>query len=317
MPLTNTQLRWYDSNVLRLPKEKRTEYHEQVDRLIKELRKYVENRAELTVTKVIKAGSFAKYTILRKTNDDPVDVDVVFYISGKDVDHETFAELSETIYQLLIKIYPTKKVEDFEIQRRAATVTFVGTGLAVDIVPVLQDAERPEYGWQFDIHDGSKSKTCAPCSIQFIANRKNADTHFRTLVRLAKRWKNHMKPAGLKSFHIELIMAHLLEKNGTGASIEQRFREFLLYIAKSGLKERIDFVENRSSTAVTFSDPVVIVDPVNNSNNVASRIEEAERVEIVKISKESWETAVLASEDDDLDLWREIFGPRFKVEDNE
>ena len=317
MPLTNTQLRWYDSNVLRLPKEKRTEYHEQVDRLIKELRKYVENRAELTVTKVIKAGSFAKYTILRKTNDDPVDVDVVFYISGKDVDHETFAELSETIYQLLINIYPTKKVEDFEIQRRAATVTFVGTGLAVDIVPVLQDAERPEYGWQFDIHDGSKSKTCAPCSIQFIANRKNADTHFRTLIRLAKRWKNHMKPAGLKSFHIELIMAHLLEKNGTGASIEQRFREFLLYIAKSGLKERIDFVENRSSTAVTFSDPVVIVDPVNNSNNVASRIEEAERVEIVKISKESWETAFLASEDDDLDLWREIFGPRFKVEDNE
>ena len=317
MPLTNTQLRWYDSNVLRLPQEKRAEYHEQVDRLIKELRKYVENRAELTVTKVIKAGSFAKYTILRKTNDDPVDVDVVFYISGKDVDHETFAELSETIYQLLIKIYPTKKVEDFEIQRRAATVTFVGTGLAVDIVPVLQDAERPEYGWQFDIHDGSKSKTCAPCSIQFIANRKNADTHFRTLIRLAKRWKNHMKPAGLKSFHIELIMAHLLEKNGTGASIEQRFREFLLYIAKSGLKERIDFDENRSSTAVTFSDPVVIVDPVNNSNNVASRIEEAERAEIVKISKESWETAVLASEDDDLDLWREIFGPRFKVEDSE
>lgn len=317
MPLTNTELLWYDSNVLRLPKDKRTEYHEQVDRLIKELRKHVENRAELTVTKVVKAGSFAKYTILRKTNDDPVDVDVVFYIAGKDVNHETFADLSETIYELLIKIYPTKKVEDFEIQRRAATVTFVGTGLAVDIVPVLQDARCPDYGWQFDIQDGSKSETCAPCSIQFIANRKNTDTHFRTLIRLAKRWKNHMKPAGLKSFHIELIMAHLLEKNGTGASIEQRFREFLLYIAKSGLKERIDFVENRSSPAVKFSAPVVIVDPVNNSNNVTSRIEESERAEIVKMAKESWETAVLASEDDDLELWKEIFGPRFRVEGNE
>lgn len=317
MSLTNTQLLWYDSNVLRLPKEKRTEYHEQVDRLIKELRKHVENRAELTVTKVVKAGSFAKYTILRKTNDDAVDVDVVFYITGKDVNQETFAELSETIYQLLIKIYPTKKVDDFEIQRRAATVTFVGTGLSVDIVPVLQDAKRPDYGWQFDIQDGSKSETCAPCSIQFVAKRKNTDTQFRTLIRLAKRWKNHMKPAGLKSFHIELVMAHLLEKNGTGASIEQRFREFLLYIAKSGLKERIDFIENRSSQAVKFSDPVVIVDPVNNSNNVASRIEEAERAEIVKIAQESWETAVLASEDDDLDLWKEIFGQRFKVEDNE
>lgn len=317
MPLTNTELLWYDSNVLRLPAEKRTEYHEQVDRLIKELRKHVENRAELTVTKVVKAGSFAKYTILRKTNDDPVDVDVVFYITGKDVDHKTFAELSETIYQLLIKIYPTKKVEDFEIQRRAATVTFVGTGLAVDIVPVLQDAKRPDYGWQFDIQDGSKSETCAPCSIQFVANRKNADKHFRTLVRLAKRWKNHMKPAGLKSFHIELIMARVLEMNGTGASIEQRFRDFLLYIAKSGLKERIDFVENRIGPKVAFSDPVVIVDPVNNSNNVASRIEEEERLEIVRMANDSWETAHLASADDDLELWKEIFGQRFKVKDDE
>lgn len=315
MPLTNTELLWYDSNVLRLTQQKRTEYHGQVDRLIKELRKHVGNQPELTVTKVVKAGSFAKYTILRKTNDDPVDVDVVFYIAGDDLDHETFSELSDTIYQLLIKIYPTKKVEDFEIQRRAATVTFVGTGLAVDIVPVLQDGNRPDYGWQFDIQDGTKSETCAPCSLQFVANRKNADKHFRTLVRLGKRWKNHMKPGGLKSFHVELIMAHLLEVNGSGGSIEQRFRDFLLYIAKSKLKKRIDFVENRLGPQVSFTDAVVIVDPVNNRNNVASRIDEEERLEIVTMANDAWETAHLASVDDDMDLWKEIFGQRFKVEE--
>ncbi len=317
MPLTNTQMLWYDSNVLRLPQQKRTEYHGQVDRLIVELRKHVENRDELTVTKVVKAGSFAKYTILRKTNDDRVDVDVVFYISGKDVNHATFAELSETIYQLLIKIYPTKKVEDFEIQRRAATVTFVGSGLAVDIVPVLQDAKRPNYGWQFDISDGSRNETCAPCQIQFVADRKKADKHFRTLVRLGKRWRNHMKPAGLKSFHIELLMAHLLEVNGTAGSIEKRFRDFLMYIAQSGLKNHIDFAENRSSAAVSFNDPVVIIDPVNNSNNVASRVTEEERIEIVSTANQSWEGAVFASEEGDVELWKDIFGPRFKVEEEE
>ena len=57
MPLTNTQLLWYDSNVLRLTQKKRNEYHEQVDRLIKELRKHVENREELKVTKVVGADS--------------------------------------------------------------------------------------------------------------------------------------------------------------------------------------------------------------------------------------------------------------------
>lgn len=317
MPLTNVQLLWYDSNVLRLPQKKRTEYHEQVDRLIKELRKQVENREELKVSKVVKAGSFAKYTILRKTNDDAVDVDVVFYITGKDASHETFKQLSDTIYELLIKIYPTKKVEDFEIQRRAATVTFIGSGLSVDIVPLIQDPARPDHGWQFDIQDGSKSETCAPCSIKFVADRKNTDTHFRTLVRMGKRWKNHHKPAGLKSFHIELIMAHLLEKNGSGGSIEKRFRDFLLYIAQSGLKDRIDFVENRSNSTVQFTDPVVIVDPVNNRNNAASRITENERIEIMQAATQSWEDAVFASEDDDVELWKEVFGPRFKVEDDE
>lgn len=33
---------------------------------------------EIKITKVVKAGSFAKFTILRKTHEDPVDVDVVF-----------------------------------------------------------------------------------------------------------------------------------------------------------------------------------------------------------------------------------------------
>lgn len=316
MPLTNTQLLWYDSNVLRLPQDKRTEYHAQVDNLIVELRDHLRNREELIVTKVVKAGSFAKYTILRKTNDDPVDVDVVFYISGKDVDKSTIGDLNKTIHDLLIKIYPNKRVKEFEIQRRAATVTFVGSGLAVDVVPLLQDVKRPDYGWQFDITDGSRNQTCAPCQIKFVFERKKTDPHFRTLVRMGKRWRNHMKPAGLKSFHIELLMAHLLEANGGGGSIEKRFRDFLLYIAASKLQKRIDFAENRSSPAVSFSSPVVMIDPVNNSNNVTSRITDDERVEIVRTALESWETAALASEDDDVELWKDIFGPRFKVEED-
>lgn len=39
MPLTSTELSFYDSNVLRLPGDKRKEYHQQVDRLVDELKK--------------------------------------------------------------------------------------------------------------------------------------------------------------------------------------------------------------------------------------------------------------------------------------
>lgn len=314
MPLNNTEIRYYDSNVLRLPADKRKKYHEQVDRLVTELSKHLKDQSEIKITKVVKAGSFAKYTILRKTSEDPVDVDVVFYISGRSVDKETLASLSQLIYDALIKLYPNKAVDDFEIQRKAATVTFVGSGLSVDIVPVIEDPARPGYGWQFDIHDNIKVQTCAACQIKFVRDRKDVDGDFRILVRLAKRWRNRIELKPLKSFAIELIMAYLLAKNGKDGSIEKRFRDFLLYIAQSGLKEAITFPEN-GKVSPAFTDPVVILDPVCNTNNVTSRISEDERLEIVAAATEAWETANFASTEDDIEIWKELFGPRFKVKE--
>ncbi len=314
MGLNNTQLCYYDSNVLRLPADKRKEYHAQVDRLIAELSRSIRGQTEIKITRVVKAGSFAKFTILRKTTVDPVDVDVVFYISGRSVDHETLKTLTDTIYNLLIKVYPNKGVEDFEIQRKAATVTFVGTGLSVDIVPVIEDEHRAGYGWQFDIRDGSRVETCAPCQIQFIRDRKNSDKDFRTLVRLGKKWRNHAELQALKSFTIELLLAHLLDQEGANGSIEARFRRFLLYIAQSGLKDKISFRENGLPLG-TFTDPVVILDPVCSQNNVASRISESERLQIVEAAREAWEAANFASAENDLEIWKEIFGPRFTVGD--
>lgn len=312
--LTNTQLQYYDSNVLRLPKEKRTEYHAQVDRLIKALSARVKDKTSLKITKVVKAGSFAKFTILRKTTEDPIDVDVVFYIADKSVENETLESLGDSLFSLLTELYPTKSVEDFEIQKRAATVTFVGTGLSVDIVPVIEmEGDPPGYGWQFAA-DGSKTRTCAPCAIDFVRARKNKDAHYRTLVRLVKKWRNYREIKPLKSFVIELILAHLLDAKGSDGKIEQKLRDFFLYLAQSGLKETITFPENGGQVG-TFNDPVVIVDPVNSDNNTAARITEAERTDIVSEASLAWETSSFASVEGDPSVWKEIFGPRFKTED--
>lgn len=314
MPLTNQQLKAYDANVLRLPQDKRTEYHGQVDRLVKNLTEHLKATSKIKVVRVVKAGSFAKFTILRKTSDDPIDADVVFYLSGENLDRETLQDLNDKILEALTNAYPTKQVEDFEIQRRAATVTFVGSGLSVDIVPVVADPAHPGYGWQFDLEDGSRLRTCAPCAIKFVRDRKEIDPDFRTLVRLAKRWRNHAELKHLKSFVIELIMAHVLALYGRSGSLESRFRQFLLYVAQSGLKDRIAFPENVGDIPA-FADPVVIIDPVCNTNNVASRLSEVERLEIVAAAQQAWEAAHFASVEGDHDLWKEIFGRRFKVEE--
>jgi len=312
--LTNTQLQFYDSNVLRLPKDKRTEYHAQVDRLIKALSESVRNKTSLKITEVVKAGSFAKFTILRKTTEDPIDVDVVFYISGKSAEDETLESLSDSLFTLLTELYPSKSVKDFEIQKRATTVNFVGTGLSVDTVPVIEmEGDPPGYGWQFAT-DGSKTKTCSPCAIDFTRARKDEDAHYRTLVRLVKKWRNYREIKPLKSFVIELILAHLLDTKGSDGKIEQKLRDFFLYVAQSGLKETITFPENGGQVG-SFNDPVVIVDPVNGDNNTAARITEAERTDIVAEARRAWETSSFASVEGDPSVLKEIFGPRFKTED--
>ena len=314
MPLTNTQLLYYDSNVLRLPLDKRKQYHKQVDFLIERLTEDLRDEIEVRITKTVKAGSFAKFTILRKTSEDPIDVDVVFYIVGRSVDQETLESLNDSIHELLISIYPNKDVGDFEIQRKATTVSFVGTGLSVDVVPVIQDEDRPDYGWQFNPQDNSTVQTCAPCQIQFVRDRKDKDEHFRTLVRLAKRWRTQAELKPLKSFAIELILAHLLDQKGSAGSIEQRFRHFLLYMAQSELKDVIQFPENTGPLG-SFDDPVVILDPVQSDNNVAARVTESERQQIVNAAAAAWETAHFASVENDNAVWKELFGPHFKIED--
>ena len=315
MPLSNSELEYFDHNVLRLSREKRSEYHAQVDNLVSELKKRITDKSRLKVTKVVKAGSFAKYTILRKVDGYPTDVDVVFYITGVEQNSKSYEDLCNGIYDLLIDIYPTKEVGDFEIQRRAAKVTFVKSGLEVDVVPVLQHSSHADYGWQYDIQSGARNLTCAPCHIQFVKARKEKDKHFRTLVRLAKRWKHFHDIPGLKSFHIELIFGYIVDTDGPAESIEKRFREFLAYIARTKLGERIDFPENANKPMTQFSDPVVIIDPVSPENNVASRITKDQQVLIAKAAELSLETATFASVENDSEMWKEIFGPRFKTKD--
>ena len=98
----------------------------------------------------------------------------------------------------------------------------------------------------------------------------------------------------LKSFVIELIMAYVLDTRGKAGSIEEGFRRFLHYIAQSELKETIKFKEYADQIK-PFDEPVVIIDPVYGQNNVASRISEEERKEIVQTAKEAWKPSVFTA----------------------
>lgn len=314
MSLNNTQIRYYDYNVLRLPLDKRTEYNAQVDRLIANVRQQLHKHTEFRITRVKKAGSFAKHTILRKlASDDHLDCDVAFYLRDHDASNEDLASLNNSIRGFLDAAYPNKSVEDFQIDNRTANVRFVGSGLLVDIVPVIEMEAGSEYGWQYGL-DGTRVLTCVKGQLEFVKARKDSDGDFRTLVRLAKRWRNYNGVTSLKSYQIELIMAYLLDTDGKEMPVEERFRRFLLYIVQSGLKDKIVFDETPKPIG-SFTEPVVIVDPVNGQNNVAARMTEDKRQNIVALAKESWEAAHYASVENDPEVWKEVFGPKFRTAD--
>ena len=60
---------------------------------------------------------------------------------------------------------------------------------------------------------------------------------------------------------------------------------------------------------------MVNLDQLCDTNNLSIRITESERQEIVQIADESWATAHFASAEGDINIWKELFGRGFKVEE--
>jgi hypothetical protein len=120
---------------------------------------------------------------------------------------------------------------------------------------------------------------------------------------------------GLKSFHIELIFGYLVDRDGPAETIEKRFREFLAYIASTKLGSVSTFQKILASQLSNFDTPVIIIDPVSPENNVASRITKDEQALIAKAAESSLDTATYASVENDNEVWKEIFGGRFKTKD--
>jgi hypothetical protein len=133
-----------------------------------------------------------------------------------------------------------------------------------------------------------------------------------------KKWRNEQELDRLRSFLIELIVAHLFDRDGTATSLEAGLQRFYLYVAQYGLKERITFPELGRISSLP-SDPVVVLDPVNKENNVAARLTDSERAEIVAAAESAFstvETAVWKSgKGETLDLWKEVMGRSFMIDD--
>lgn len=300
-----------------LPKDKADVFRAQAKRLRERLETYLTEHPDFTLKKMLLAGSLAKGTALRSLND----IDVACYISGAEAPHDVSA-LLEYLADRLRRAFPNFSADQVKPQTYSVTVSFKGTGLDVDVVPILYDGDPNWYGNLISQDDGSFLKTNIPLHLEFIGKRKRAQPeHFSQVVRLVKFWAARMKAADdnfrFKSFMIELLLAKLADDGLSFSDYPEALQHFFTYLARTDLQEKVLFTDNYPASAIgTFSQRVQIIDPVNALNNVSRLYTDANASAIYEAAIDAGDAIDSAlsapTKQETVYYWQKVFGSAFQ-----
>jgi hypothetical protein len=301
-----------------LPKDKADAYRAQARGLREKLENYIGEHPEFTLKKIMLSGSLAKGTALRSLND----IDVACYISGADAPSDVAALLAY-LAERLRKAYPNFSPDQVKPQTYSVTVSFRGSGLDVDVVPILYSGDPQWRGNLVSQDDGSFLETSIPMHLDFTRKRKDAQpTHFTQVARLIKFWIRKVKQENenfrFKSFMVELILAHLSDKDLDFSDYPEALQHFFTYIATSDLRKRIVFEDYYKATqAGSFDNRVQIVDPVNPKNNVAllyTALQADAIVDAAMVAGDSIDAALAApTKGETVYYWQKVFGSTFQI----
>lgn len=301
-----------------LSRKSANEHRAQARRLREKLEAYLEEHPDFALKKMLLSGSLAKGTALGSLND----IDLACYITGADAPSE-MTKLLDYLAERLRTAFPNFKPEQIQPQHYCVTLSFRGSGLDVDVVPVLYDGDPEWHGNLVSQEDGSLLKTCVPRHLEFVKKRKDAHKEdFAQVVRLLKFWAARLKRENedfrLKSFMIELILSHLADQGVSLSDYPEALQHFFTYVAKSGLRDRIVFADYYSASSCgAFSERVQIIDPVNAANNVSRLYTEAQAEAIVEAALDAGDAidSALAAptKQETVYYWRKVFGSSFNV----
>ena len=308
----------YGKERVNLPKEKADEYLAQARRLQERVEGYLREHPDFSLARMMLSGSLAKGTSLRTLND----IDVACYIRGADVPSD-IPKLLDYLAERLRKAFANFSPDQVKPQTYSVTVSFKGSGLDVDVVPILYDGDPNWYGKLVSQDDGSLLSTCIPRHLEFIKKRKAAHpADFVQVARLVKAWagnkKREQEDFRLKSFMIELVLSSLSDAGLDFSDYPEALQHFFTYVARSNLTERIVFSDYYQPTSVgSFSERVQIIDPVNAKNNVSQLYTDKNATAIVDAALDAGEAidaALLApTKQETVYYWQKVFGPSFQM----
>jgi tRNA nucleotidyltransferase (CCA-adding enzyme) len=317
--VTHSAIYNYAENKVNIKREDLQDYRDQVNRLRDSLAEYINEHPDYNLLRMYHAGSVAKGTALRTLND----MDVAVYIKKSDkepLDNELLSWMRDQLREA----YKNKNIkpEQIQINTHCVTISFEGTGLKVDVSPVICENATTDYGYLIKKNYGQRVLTNIPLHLKFIRERKKKHPHnYRQVIRLIKWWVRNMKRQNqefrCKSFLVELICAHLSDKGKSMSDYILALEEFFTYIVTSRLQERINFTDNYSKDKLPSKSSVAIevFDPVNPANNIVANYTDSDQKALIESAHDALdaigEAKYATTKERAMECWQRIFGPTF------
>ena len=318
--IRHVEIARFAADRVNLRREDAKEFREQVNRLREKLEVFIKEHPDYGLIKMLLSGSLAKGMALKDLND----IDVALYVAASSAPVDEI-ELLYWLADRLRKAYPNMDPGQVELGTHVVRISFHGTGLDVEVVPVHYGGLPNDCGYLVDRETGKRVLTSIPLHLAFIRARKNAQPdHFAQVVRLVKWWIKQHKDADksfrFKSFMAELIAAHLADSGVDMSNYPVALEQFFRYLVRSRLEERIVFKDYHglSDLPARRSDVIEIFDPVNPANNAAEGYTDHDRRGIVDAAEEALsalaEARFATTNEREIRCWQRIFGPSFRGE---
>jgi tRNA nucleotidyltransferase (CCA-adding enzyme) len=297
---------------------KAREHHDQVKGLRNRLEKKIAEDPDYALVKMLHAGSVAKGTALKTVND----LDVAVYVESDKAPSED-KNLVPWFADRLHEANPQMERDQFVEEAHCVTVNYRGSGLNVDVVPVLYEGAADDLGYLVNKNNGDRVLTSVTLHLRFIrARKKKYGQNYAELIRITKWWKRSIVKSDpqfkFKSFMIELIWADLADQGVPLDDYPTAIEDFFKFIVTTEFDELIAFTDfcKASELPERGSAAIAVIDPVNVDNNVAVRYSESDKSRIVAAAQEAFdalsEARFATTKGRAVDCWQVILGPTFR-----
>jgi tRNA nucleotidyltransferase (CCA-adding enzyme) len=177
----HSEIKAFAEERVNLPRAVAQRHRDQVNALRARLERKIDADPNYGLVKMLHSGSVAKGTAL----SDVHDLDTAVYVKAVEAPSTSDRQLVPWLADRLYEASTNMGRDQFVENEHSVTVKFKGSGLDVDVVPVLYEGDANDVGYPVRRRDGKRVRTSIPLHLRFIRERKaKYGSGFAELIRL-------------------------------------------------------------------------------------------------------------------------------------